>query len=99
MYHLPNRGLRCYIGAIRGYSIVLTGCILGLCVPLSTLSAIPATLVDISPDSTYFNGHRHDPVVWDQPQPMLGWSIVAVVRPSASASGIGRTVVTNDLAG
>jgi hypothetical protein len=30
---------------------------------------------------------------------MLNWSIVAVVRPSAGASGIGMTVVTNDLGG
>jgi hypothetical protein len=30
---------------------------------------------------------------------MLTWSIVAVVRPSAGASGISMTVVTNDLAG
>jgi hypothetical protein len=65
----------------------------------SILFAIPDPLVDVSPDPTDFNGHRRDSVVWDQPQPMSDWSIVAVVRPSASASGVGMTVVTNDLGG
>lgn len=81
--------------------LVLIVIILGLCILPSTPFATPEPLVDISPDFTYFDGDRRDPVVWDQPQPqpMLCWSIVAVVRPSAGASGIGMTVVTNDLAG
>jgi hypothetical protein len=63
--------------------------------------ANPEPLVDVCPDPSDFDGHRRDPVVWDhpQPQPMLTWSIVAVVRPSAGASGVGMTVVTNDLGG
>lgn len=97
----PERGPDCGIRSGTLYLLVLMITILGLCLPASTLFAVPDPLVDISPDPTYFNGSRRDPVVWDppQPQPMLTWSIVAVVRPAASASGISMTVVTNDLAG
>ena len=99
MCHSLRRGPHSSIRSATAYLLVLIITILGVCVPLSTLFATPDPLVEINPNPTYFNGSRRDPVVWDQPQPMLCWSIVAIVQPSAAASGISMTVVTNDLGG
>jgi len=75
--------------------------LVALVLPSSSL-ALPTLLADQSPDPTYFDGNRSDPVVWDvtPPDPLPAWSIVAIVRPTpACAAGTSRTLVTNDLAG
>jgi hypothetical protein len=69
------------------------------CAALFAPPAAADLLVDVSPTPSYFDGTRRDPITWDQPQPMPCWSIVAVVSPSADATGDAMSVVTNDLGG